>query len=399
MSCSTRSVSPPPWPKVTLMSCAARGRRASASMRRRSRSRQVRMLRRPQSRSRESIEPRRDSVARNGTREREERLLLVVLLGRTAEQARHFLFEAVEHGFRLRAFGAPALRRRGLRPARSAGGSAGGASSARSGRRGCGRGASARARRDGATRLRGAAPCWRAPHRAAGRFGGGLRIDRRPVRSARGERRDAGAAAAGATGGSVERRGSRERAARARSRPRASGVGPRRSAGRDGRGSGGVQPSSSSSGAARRSCGPGAPSGAPARAAPARRAAAFTGTARTMFCSTTMSLGPPIISRCSTLSRRTSTRRRRPSTGAASITARRGWRPRCAAAPTRVAAEAANEPEGQRRSGRARSRTPRRSARSETLPRRTNYPSAVSAPPLEAFSPRPTRRPGRSQTD
>src|SRR5215216_5403012 len=36
--------------------------------------------------------------SRNGTRESGERLLL---LGRTAEQARHFLFEAVEHGLRL----------------------------------------------------------------------------------------------------------------------------------------------------------------------------------------------------------------------------------------------------------------------------------------------------------
>ena len=31
MSCSTRSVRPPPWPKVTLMSCAAAGE-ASASV-------------------------------------------------------------------------------------------------------------------------------------------------------------------------------------------------------------------------------------------------------------------------------------------------------------------------------------------------------------------------------
>ena len=62
---------------------------------------------------------------------------------------------------------------------------------------------------------------------------------------------------------------------------------------------------------------------------------AVTGTARTIFSSTTISVGPPIISRCSTLSRRTSTSRRRPSTGAASTTARRGARPRVAAVPIR----------------------------------------------------------------
>src|SRR3954449_7342127 len=51
-----------------------------------------------------------------------------------------------------------------------------------------------------------------------------------------------------------------------------------------------------------------------------------------------MSVGPPIIRRCSTLSRRTSTRRRRPSTAAASITASRGIRPRWVFAPSRLVA-------------------------------------------------------------
>ena len=60
--------------------------------------------------------------------------------------------------------------------------------------------------------------------------------------------------------------------------------------------------------------------------------------ARTMLGSTTMSVGPPIIRRCSTLSRRTSTSRRRPSTAAASITARRGMRPRLVLAPRRLPA-------------------------------------------------------------
>src|SRR5436190_8026803 len=51
-------------------------------------------------------EPPRDSVAPNGTRERGKGLLLLGLLRWTAEQARHFFFEAVEHGFRFRrAFG------------------------------------------------------------------------------------------------------------------------------------------------------------------------------------------------------------------------------------------------------------------------------------------------------
>jgi hypothetical protein len=64
-------------------------------------------------------------------------------------------------------------------------------------------------------------------------------------------------------------------------------------------------------------------SGAPGDRLGASRAGA-TGTARTIFCSITTSLGPPIISRCSRLSRRISTSRRRPSTAAASITASRG---------------------------------------------------------------------------
>ena len=62
------------------------------------------------------------------------------------------------------------------------------------------------------------------------------------------------------------------------------------------------------------------------------------GVARTMLGSTTMSVGPPIIRRCSILSRRTSTSRRRPSTAAASITANRGIRPRCVLAPRRLPA-------------------------------------------------------------
>ncbi len=60
--------------------------------------------------------------------------------------------------------------------------------------------------------------------------------------------------------------------------------------------------------------------------------------ARTMFDSTTMSVGPPIINRCSMLSRRTNTSRLRPSMGAASITARRGMRPRFVLAPRRLPA-------------------------------------------------------------
>ena len=66
---------------------------------------------------------------------------------------------------------------------------------------------------------------------------------------------------------------------------------------------------------------------------------------RTMLVSTTTSLGPPIISRCSTLSRRMMTSLRRPSTAAESITASRGWRPRAAAsirvAPKRRTSQAA----------------------------------------------------------
>ena len=57
--------------------------------------------------------------------------------------------------------------------------------------------------------------------------------------------------------------------------------------------------------------------------------------ARTIFGSITTSVGPPIISRCSTLSRRISTSRRRPSTVLASITASRGWRLRAACLPKR----------------------------------------------------------------
>ena len=70
-------------------------------------------------------------------------------------------------------------------------------------------------------------------------------------------------------------------------------------------------------------------------AAPSDRA---PGMARTILGSTTMSVGPPIIRRCSTLSRRTSTSRRRPSTAAASITASRGIRPRLVLAPSRLPA-------------------------------------------------------------
>ena len=62
------------------------------------------------------------------------------------------------------------------------------------------------------------------------------------------------------------------------------------------------------------------------------------GMARTMLVSTTTSLGPPIIRRCSMLSRRTSTRRRRPSIAAASITASLGIRPRVVLAPSRLLA-------------------------------------------------------------
>src|SRR5437660_732222 len=63
------------------------------------------------------------------------------------------------------------------------------------------------------------------------------------------------------------------------------------------------------------------------RAGPGSRSAVA---ARTMFCSTTTSLGPPMKSRCSTLSRRMRTRRRRLSTVVWSMTANRGWRPRVA---------------------------------------------------------------------
>ena len=56
---------------------------------------------------------------------------------------------------------------------------------------------------------------------------------------------------------------------------------------------------------------------------------------RTMFGSTTTSVGPPIIKRCSTLSRRMRISRRRLSTVAASMTARRGWRPRELPPPSR----------------------------------------------------------------
>ena len=76
-------------------------------------------------------------------------------------------------------------------------------------------------------------------------------------------------------------------------------------------------------------------SGAVARAATGSRAVAAA--ARTILGSTTTSLGPPTMIRCSTLSRRMSTRRRRPSIGAASITASRCCRPRAAAAECNAA--------------------------------------------------------------
>ena len=66
--------------------------------------------------------------------------------------------------------------------------------------------------------------------------------------------------------------------------------------------------------------------------------------ARTILGSTTMSVGPPIISRCSTLSRRTSTSRRRPSTAAASITASRGIRAAIGVGTEPVAGESADQP-------------------------------------------------------
>jgi hypothetical protein len=50
--------------------------------------------------------------------------------------------------------------------------------------------------------------------------------------------------------------------------------------------------------------------------------------ARTMLGSTTRSVGPPVMIRCSTLSRRISQSCRRASIDVVSITARRGWRPR-----------------------------------------------------------------------
>ncbi len=55
---------------------------------------------------------------------------------------------------------------------------------------------------------------------------------------------------------------------------------------------------------------------------------AAIGPARPMLDSTTISVGPPIMSRCSTLSRLIRISRRRASTAAASITASRGCRPR-----------------------------------------------------------------------
>src|SRR5688572_28024398 len=53
--------------------------------------------------------------SRNGTRDPKEGLCL---LGRPAEQARHFLFEAVEHGFRLAALRVGGTRGRILRRGR-----------------------------------------------------------------------------------------------------------------------------------------------------------------------------------------------------------------------------------------------------------------------------------------
>jgi hypothetical protein len=55
-----------------------------------------------------------------------------------------------------------------------------------------------------------------------------------------------------------------------------------------------------------------------------------------MFGSTTMSVGPPIIKRCSMLSRRMRISRRRASTFAASMTASRGCRPRTLPPPSRL---------------------------------------------------------------
>jgi hypothetical protein len=92
--------------------------------------------------------------------------------------------------------------------------------------------------------------------------------------------------------------------------------------------SGQLVPSPSGTARGSASAAVGGRAGAASRGAPA---------ARTMFGSITTSLGPPIIKRCSTLSRRIRTRRRRPSTVAASITASRGWRPRAVEVPSRSA--------------------------------------------------------------
>src|SRR5215204_3538773 len=97
INCNTRSVSPPPWPNVTLMSCAKAGVTASTS--------NAPTIAQQSLRSWAGLNPipaNHRAAARlsprNGTRECGEGLLL---LGRTAEQARHFLFEAVEDGFRF----------------------------------------------------------------------------------------------------------------------------------------------------------------------------------------------------------------------------------------------------------------------------------------------------------
>ena len=108
--------------------------------------------------------------------------------------------------------------------------------------------------------------------------------------------------------------------------------------------------------------------------------------ARTILASTTTSLGPPIISRCSTLSRRIRIRRRRPSTAAASITASRGWRPRDEEAPRRSPAEAAHQKGGHADQGEHDDECEDRIAPGAACPRQIGNPLFLPAPTGTASS-------------
>ena len=118
--------------------------------------------------------------------------------------------------------------------------------------------------------------------------------------------------------------------------------------------------------------------GRAARSATSREAA----TARTILASTTTSVGPPIIRRCSTLSRRTRIRRRRASTLRLFDDAEsRGWRPRVPAPPSRPRAKRRNA-HAPRRSIRARAGMPGKISRRTASPCRTHHPETFAVLPV-----------------